>query len=197
MRNLLQKKAMILSAVTGLLICTSCNSCPNKGDLTVPQTDATPPTVSLSVGVVGSNSTTTTASGGSAVTLTLGNKTVTLNIAATAKDPESGVQALEIDVGNQIEKICTGPSQCSGGSMGNVSPMWTSSTPAVSPGGSGVSTSTMLESFVPSSVGLLHPQQQPPAGGTLTESFTISAKATNNLGASASTPEITVFSKLP
>lgn len=197
MRNLLQKKAMILTAATGLLICSSCNSCPNKGDITVPQTDATPPTVSLSVAVAGSNSTAGASSGGSAVTFTLGNKSVTLNIAATAKDPESGIQALEIDVGNQLEVICSSPSNCSSSGQGNVSPMWSSSTPQVSPGNTGVSTSTLLESFVPSAVGLLHPQQQPPAGGTLTESFTISAKATNNLGASASTPDITVFSKLP
>lgn len=37
----------------------------------------------------------------------------------------------------------------------------------------------------------------PPAGGSLTESFAISATATNYLGGTSSTPDVTVSSKVP
>jgi hypothetical protein len=201
MKNTTHKYALTLATLATLVLCAGWNNCPNngnKGDITIAQTDATAPTISLAVAVVGGNSTTTVNSGGNAATLTLTAKTVKLNVLATAKDQESGIQAFEIWVGNQTHVRCDPVPVCATTGPGLTGqPMWSSITPKLNPGDRAVSTSIMAESLDPVASSLLHPAEVPPVGGTLTESFTISAKATNHLGGSISTPDITVISKLP
>lgn len=199
LNHFVYKGALLLVAMPAMLVWLACppNSNQNQGDITIQQSDATPPTISLQVAVVGGNSTTSVSSGGSPATLSLTSKAVTLNIAATAKDPESGIQAFEIDIGNSLTVTCQASGTCTQSGPGNVSPMWTSNNSQLHPGDRAVSSSIMLESLIPSATGLLHPAAVAPAGGTLTESFTVSAKARNQLGGTSSTPDLTVRSKLP
>jgi hypothetical protein len=186
----------MMSPISMLVFLSACNG-GGGGDVTIPQSDGTPPSVSLQVAVVGSSSTTSVSSGGSAATLLLTSKTITLNISATAKDQESGIQALEIDVGNSITVTCQAGGVCSQTGPGSVSPFWSATNPQLNPGDRAVSSSIMLESLDPAAKQLLHPAAQAPPGGSRTESFTISAKAKNQLGGMATTPDIKVQSQLP
>jgi hypothetical protein len=199
MNHFVYKGVLFLAAVPAVLMFLACprNNNPGQGDVTIPQNDATPPTISLQVAVVGSNATTSVSTGGNPATLPLTSKAVTFNIAATAKDPESGIQAFEIDIGNSLTITCQAGGVCTQSGPGNVSPMWSSNNPKLHPGDRAVSSSIMLEALDPVATGLLHPAAQAPPGGTRTESFTVSAKATNQLGGTSSTPDLTVQSKLP
>lgn len=189
-----RKRSALFPLALCVLVCVGCPT----GDVTVPQSDSTPPTMSLQVAVEGSNSTTAVSTGSAPATLSLTSKTVKLNIAATAKDADSGVQDLEIWIANQLKVRCESPTSCSTSGPGSASqPMWSSTSAKVSPGGLAVSSSILSESLDPVATGLLHPAEQPPAGGSLTESFTIWVQATNQLGGTARTPDLTVVSKLP
>jgi hypothetical protein len=99
---------------------------------------------------------------------------------------------LEIDVGNSLTITCQADGTCSNAGPGSVSPFWSATNPQLNPGDRAVSSSIMLQSLDPVARQLLHPAAQAPPGGSRTESFTISAKARNQLGGTAMTPDIKV-----
>lgn len=184
MRTLTRLVILILATVT---FC----SCPGGGGgggggITIPQNDSTAPTLTLGAAQPGGQSVTVNA-GGSAQTLKLTSKTGALNLLATAKDPESGIQAVEIWVSNSTtfcdaNKICklVGP-----GLLGK--PTFESTSAQKKPGETAADSSILADS-VNLSTQIRQAQLQP--GESLSVTIIIYAVAVNHLGGRTQTPEI-------
>jgi hypothetical protein len=135
--------AMLFLAVTQLLI--GCSSGSTNGGITIAQTDSTPPTITLGAGQPnGQNK--TVSSGGLGVSLKLISKSDPLNLAVTAKDPESGVQTVQIWV-NKTSTNCSGTicSTTGPGLLGN--PAFESTSPQKHPGETTAESSILLEAL--------------------------------------------------
>jgi hypothetical protein len=179
---------LIVAAVTF----SSCNSCNSGGGgsgggITIAQSDSTAPTLTLGAGQSGGQDVTVSA-GGSAQNMKLTSKTGALNLLATAKDPESGVQIVEIWVGKKTTScdangICktTGP-----GLLGK--PTFESTSPQKKPGETAAESSIMAQSL---NLSTEIPQGSVPAGQSLTVTLIIHAVAVNHLGGRTQTPELT------
>lgn len=160
---------------------------PPNGGITIPQSDGSAPELSLGAGQQGGQNVSVSA-GGSSQTLTLTSKSGSLNLLATANDPESGIQALEIWVNkesvscNLATNICTrtGP-----GLLG--SPMFESTSPQKQPGETTAAGSILGEAL---DLSQQIPQGTVPAGRTLSVTLIIHAVAVNHLGGRTQTPEI-------
>ena len=159
-----------------------------SGGIVVPQTDATPPTLTLQVGVANGPSG-SVAPGGTGSALTLTAKTGTLNISASARDPESGVRTVRVLVDKTITE-CTPPDACTMQNPGLTSaPSLLSDSPARSPGETVSESSVLLDSI---DLATEIRQTPPAAGTTLTATLRLTARATNYLGGSSVTPALTV-----
>jgi hypothetical protein len=157
------------------------------GGITIPQSDGSAPELSLGAGQQGGQNVTVSA-GGSPQNLQLISKSGSLNLLATANDPESGIQALEIWVNkvttscDLVNNICTqsGPGLLS-------SPMFESSSPQKQPGDTTAAGSILAQAL---DLSQQIPQGSVAAGHSRTVTLTIYAVAVNHLGGRTQTPEI-------
>jgi hypothetical protein len=174
-------------ALTGAVgLATGCGG-GGDGGITIPQSDNSPPSVTLQAGVANGPSGSVSAAG-TAVSVTLASKSGSLNLSATARDPESGVRTARVTVDKTV-------SDCSGGSCTTMNPGLTSAPalestgPARQPGDT-VSESSILLSSIDLAKEIL--QTPPAAGSTRTVTFRMTARATNHLGGSSVTPALMV-----
>lgn len=126
-------KALIYSLIAVLLLLIA--GCPRNGDsgITIAQNDATAPTLTLGAGQPGGQDVTVSA-GGSNQNMKLRSKAGLLNLLATANDPESGIQALQIWVSRRMT-TCYANGNCTGGNLETEQvPTFESSSPQKKPG---------------------------------------------------------------
>jgi hypothetical protein len=156
--------------------------------VTVDQNDATAPTLQLSAAETGGgNPQVDVKPGDSPKALQLRTKTESINLIATARDDESGVQKLQIWV-NKKTTLCSGGT-CTPAGPGLAGAPRFQSTEPKQPAGAVVSRQkTLLAALVLRDE---IPQASPGAGGSLTVEITIQARAANHLDTEARTPVIT------
>jgi hypothetical protein len=157
------------------------------GGITIQANDSTPPGLTLEVAVAGGTEEASVSDGGSDQSLTLPNKTGTLNLAATASDQESGVQALQIWVSTTTTRcMATGTCQQTGpGLLG--SPMFESSQPVKNPGDTTAASSILADVLkLPDII-----QGSAPPGGSLHVQIDIWATAVNHRGVKSQTASVT------
>ena len=178
--------ALTFAVVVGLAGCDG-SSGSSSGGITIPTSDSTKPTLTFGVGATDdANAKATVSSGGSAATVTLSVKTGQLNLLATAKDPESGIQKVEIW---QQEKV----TRCSGGVCSTAgpgligAPLSTASEPQKQPGDTTTETSLLADH-----VDLATHIGSAAAGDTYALEWEFWAEARNHLGGTVKTPTITV-----
>jgi hypothetical protein len=174
-----------LIAIIVLLLLIGCQ--PTGGGITIPQSDSSAPGLTLGAGQQGGQDVTVSA-GGSSQNMTLVSKSGPLNLLATANDPESGIQAVEIWV-NKVTVSCnltndtctqTGPGLLA-------SPMFESTSPQKQPGDTASATSILAQAL---DLSQQIPQGNVAAGHTRTVTLIIHAVAVNHLGGRTQTPEI-------
>jgi hypothetical protein len=181
-----------LRPITTILLVTltlgaKCKGGSSGGGITIPQSDATPPTLSLQSAQPSGN-TATVSAGGSAQSMKLLSKTGSVNLAATAKDGESGVQALEIWV-NKKTTSCTG-NMCQPTGPGLLgSPQFESTSPKKNPGETTPESSIMLQAL---DLTKEIPQGAVQAGSTRKVELILFARARNHLSGQSQTPELTL-----
>jgi hypothetical protein len=159
------------------------------GGITIQASDSTPPELSLSVAVAGGTEKATVEPGGTAQTFTLPNRTGTLNLAATAKDEQTGVQRVQIWMTTTVTS-CDSAGVCSGGNPTLPGqPLFESTQPAKSPGETTAASSIELEAL-PLSDAI---KGSAPPGGTLSVELELHAVAVNHLGQRAQTAKVTVI----
>ncbi len=180
--------------LTGLAIsCTvvvvaGCGNGTGGGGITIPQADATPPTLTLQVGAANGPSGSVQA-GAAAATVTLTSKSGALNYSATARDPESGVRTVRVTVDKTVSE-CTPPTACSLQNPGLTgSPSLVSDGPPKGPGETVSESSLLLDSI---DLAAEIRQTPPTAGTTRTVTFRFTARAINHLGGTTTTPALTV-----
>ena len=178
-----------------LLLAFVLGGCTNGGNggasadgVTVDANDTTAPTLQLSAAETGGgNPQVDVKPGDSPKTLQLRTKTESINLIATARDDESGVQTLQIWVNKKTTR-------CSGGTCTVVgpgllgAPRFESTEPKQSAGTAVSPQKTLLTALVLKDE---IPQGSPGPGSTLVVEITIFATSANHVGAEASTPEIT------
>jgi hypothetical protein len=156
------------------------------GGITIPQSDGTPPSLTLQAGAA-NGPTASVSAGGAAATMTLASKSGSLNLSATARDPESGVRTVRVTVDKTV-------TECFGGSCTTVNPglasrpALESTGPARQPGDT-VSESSVLLSSIDLAQEI--PQTPPGAGATRTVTVRMTARALNHLGGTSLTPALT------
>lgn len=159
-----------------------------SGGITIPQTDTSPPTLTLQVGAPNGPSA-SVAAGGAAAGVTLASKTGPLNFSASARDAESGVKTVRVTVDKTVSE-CIPPGACSLQNPGlTSSPSLVSDSPAQSPGDVVSESSVLLDAIALASEIV---QTQPAAGTTRAVTFRLTARATNYLGGTSITPALTV-----
>ncbi len=169
-----------------LLMSAECPE-PSKGGIVIAQNDSTAPSLTLGAGQPGGQGV-SVSNGGSGENRKLTSKSGPLNLNATAKDSESGVQALEIWV-NKRTTTCEGDicSTTGPGLLGK--PMFDSTSPQKKPGETTAESSMMLQSL---DLSLMIPQGSPPRGQSRTVDIILDAKAVNHRGGRTQTPTITL-----
>jgi hypothetical protein len=174
-------------AVVSFLSFVSCQGSGSSGTgVTIPASDATSPTLTLGAGQPGGQNVAVNV-GGSVQGFALPGKTGVVNLVATAKDPESGVQAVEIWVNQEIY-TCTAILVCSKTGPGLLSqPTFESSSPKLNPGETTSEASVLAEAL---DLGTVISQGTVPADTTRTTTLIIWAEARNHLAGAARTPEI-------
>jgi hypothetical protein len=176
-----------LLAVVLLMGLTACPPGPGSGGITVPQSDATPPQLSLGAGQPNGQNVTVSSGGGDA-TMNLNARTGVLNLLATANDPESGIQTVQIWIETKTT-TCQAAGPCSSSGPGlNSQPTYESTSPAKHPGDSTSASSILAEAL---DLATTIPQGSAPSGGSLSVSLIMWAVAANNLGGRTQTPTLT------
>jgi hypothetical protein len=179
----MSKKVLAIWVTVLLLIGVACNG-PNGG-IVIPASDSTGPTLALGAGQPSGQNITVNA-GGSGQNMQLISKSGVLNLVATANDPESGIQAVEIWV-NKRTISCDANESCSITPTLQGIPMFESRSPQLNPGDTTAASSILAQALDLSreiSQGSLS------AGATLTVDISIYAVAVNHLGGQTRTPEI-------
>jgi hypothetical protein len=188
-RSLTVQKAHLNLAsfvITMAMLLAACESPPSSG-ITIAQNDATAPTLTFGIGQP-SGQNVTVSVGGSAGSLKLIGKTGPLNLLATAKDPESGIQTVQIWV-NATRTNCQPGGVCSATGPGLLGkPQFESTSQPKKPGETTAESSIMAEAFELSKE---IPQGSVTGGGSLTVEFTFYAVAVNHLGGRVQSPVIT------
>lgn len=156
------------------------------GGITIQSSDSTPPELSLKVALAGGTEEATVEPGGPGQTLTLPNRTGTLNLAATAKDEQTGVQRVQIWMETTVT-TCDAAGVCSGGNPTLPGqPLFESTEPTKSPGDTTSASSIELEALaLPDAI-----KGTAPPGGTLTVKLGFFAVALNHLGQRAQTAKV-------
>lgn len=175
-------------AIVLLLLLTGANcDGSSAGGVTIPGTDGSAPTVSVQAAATApGGESAAVSSGGQGQAMTLRTKAGFLNLAASAKDPESGVQRLEIWISAKITSCDGGTCQVSQPAVGN--PRFQSSTPQKNPGEQ-TSDSSILADVLDIAKEIT---RTAPAGGSLTVEWTVFGRAKNHLGGSTDTPLLKV-----
>ena len=176
---------LIVAAVTF----SSCNGGNSGGGggggITIAQNDSTAPTLTLGAGQPGGQNINVSA-GGSDQNMKLTSKTGSLNLLATAKDPESGVQAVEIWV-NKESTFCPAAAPCKRTGPGLLGrPTFESTSPQKKSGETAADSSILAQ---PLNLSAEIPQQLLP-GQSRSVTLTIYAVAVNHLGGRTQTPMI-------
>jgi hypothetical protein len=163
------------------------------GGITIPPSDATPPTVTLGIGQQNGPNVSVSA-GGSTQNATLVRKTGPLNLLITANDPESGVQAAEIFYTSTV--MYCDPSGCSGpAAHGLVGvPRFSSKSPQLQPGQTTSASRTLLDVL---DLTAEIPQPAVASGSTRIVKLYLWGRARNNLGGTVTTPELVLTWKEP
>lgn len=186
MKPFTHRMMLIVAAVT-FSSCGSGNSGGGAGGgITIAQNDSTAPTLTLGAGQQGGQNINVNA-GGSDQNMTLTSKTGSLNLLATAKDSESGVQAVEIWV-NRESTFCAAASNCKHVGPGLLGkPTFESTSPQKKPGETAAESSVLAQSL---NLSAAIPQKLLP-GESRSVIFTIHAEAVNHLGGRTRTHTIT------
>lgn len=176
---------LIVAAVTF----SSCNSGNSGGGggggITIAQSDGTAPTLTLGVGQPGGQNISVSA-GGSNQNMTLTSRTGSLNLLATAKDPESGVQAVEIWF-NKESTFCRAAGPCTHVGPGLLGkPSFESTSPQKKPGETAADSSILAQ---PLNLSAEITRKLLP-GESLSVTLTFFAVAVNHLGGRTQTAEI-------
>jgi hypothetical protein len=157
------------------------------GGITIAQIDGTGPTVTLGAGQPGGQDV-AVSTGGSDQNTKLRSKTGSLNLLAMSKDPESGVQALEIWVEKKTTS-CDANGHCSTRAPIQLEkPRFESTSPQKHPGESTADTRILAQAL---DLSMEIPQGSVSGGDSLTVVFVIYAKAVNHLGGRVQTPKLT------
>jgi hypothetical protein len=188
-RLFIAPKVNITSFLLALLLAlTACTPGGGGGGITIAQNDSTPPTLTLGAGQPGGQNISASA-GGTGQSMTLVTKTGPVNLVATAVDPESGIQTVEIWV-NQTITSCDANDVCQTSGPGLLGqPTFDSTSPQKQPG------ETTAESSIfatPLDLTTQIPQGSVSTGNTLTVDLTIFAVAVNHRGGRTQTPDLTL-----
>lgn len=177
-----------------ILAVAGCPPGSSGGGIVIPQSDATPPTVTVSTGQPGAATFSVSNSSTSTVAGTLTSKTGPLNVSIAANDPESGVRSVELfyasTVTNCSSTVCTGPT-----AHGLISaPRFSSVSPQKNPGETTAASSILVDAL---NLGAEIPQGGVTAGNSRIVKLFFWGVAKNNLGGSATTPELVLTWKEP
>lgn len=182
------KIAVKFISIALILVLVGCQG----GGITIPQSDSTPPTVTLSA-IQPNGGSTTVSAGGAEQTLTLTAKTGSLNLTATAEDPQSGIQTLQIWVSYRTagceNDICTSSEPGL-----QTKPRFESTSPQKKAGEKTVQMSILADALNLSE--FISPTSPLP-GSTVYVDVIITAKAVNHLGGQTITPKLTAKWKEP
>jgi hypothetical protein len=178
------RMALLVALAASLL--SSCDE-GGGGGITIPESDGSPPTISFGVAEAGQGSG-VTVDGGAGEKLTLRARTGSLNLAVTAKDPESGIQKVEIWMTKKTTR-CQADDTCSMTGPGLASsPKFDSTEPQKSPGDTTAESSVLAQALdLPTEIG----QFVPPPGGSFTVDLELWAVAVNHLGGRTQTARVT------
>ena len=174
-----------LIAIILILLLSGCQNS-SSGGITIPQSDSTPPALTLTAGQPGGQNVSVSA-GGSKQSLTLISKTGELNLSAAARDPESGVQALEIWL-DRIITSCdiSGPEElCSTTSPEQFGKLFESIAPQKLPGETTGESSIMFQVL---ELSTYITQGNVPEGQRRIVELRLHAVAVNHLGGRTKTP---------
>jgi hypothetical protein len=172
---------VLVAFAVGLTACEDTGP-PGAGRISVPRADASPPTVTLTAWATAADGPRVAVrSSGIERRMTLRAKTGALELVATATDPESGVQAVEVWV-SKFSSFC-GTATCTGGEPAVTSPRFAWARPRRQPGQTTALADALdLTREIPQ--GPLSPRQ------ARSVRLTIWAKASNNLRGTAETPKL-------
>jgi len=182
---MLNRALAVIMLTLGLAACRGGGSSP--GGITIPQSDGTPPEATLQVAVAasGGDSAAVSTNSGNSQNMTLRVKTGELNLAASAKDSESGVQDLAIWL--SVEATTCDASTCEVSQEEVGEPLFSSISPQKKAGETTAESSILFQSL---DLTQKIPQTPPAAGNTITVHLTFYVKAVNYLGNSVRTPDI-------
>jgi hypothetical protein len=159
---------------------------PGAGRIRVPPADASPPAVTLTARATAADGPRLAVrSGGTGRRVTLRAKTGALELVATATDPESGVQSVEIWV-SKFSSFC-GTATCTGGEPAVAAPRVAWAAPRRHPGQAAAPDGTL-----PAALDLSReiPQGRLAPGQARSVRLTIWVKASNNLRGTTETPRL-------
>jgi hypothetical protein len=179
---------MLLVLVALAVSLTACEDTgpPGPGRISVPRADASPPTVTLTARATAADGPRVAVrSSGIERRMTLRAKTGALELVATATDPESGVQAVEVWV-SKFSSFC-GTATCTGGEPAVTAPRFAWAAPSRHPG-----QTTAPGGTLPDALDLTREIPQGPLSPRQARSvrLTIWAKASNNLRGTTETPKL-------
>jgi hypothetical protein len=188
-----QRIGHALSVGVVMLALTGCPPGFSGGGIIVPQADATPPTVTVGTGQPGGASVSVSA-GGSTQAGTLISKSGPLNVSISANDPESGVQSMELFYTSTVltctPTLCTGPA--SHGLVG--APRFSSVSPQKHPGETTAASSILADAL---NLTAEIPQGGVASGNSRIVKLYFWGVAKNNLGGTATTPELVLTWREP
>ena len=176
---------VLVALAAGLTACQDTGP-PGAGRIRVPPADASPPTVTLTARATAAGGPRLAVrSSGTERRVTLRAKTGALELVATATDPESGVQAVEIWV-SKFSSFC-GTATCTGGEPAVTAPRVAWAVPRRHPG-----QATAPGGTLPGSLDLTREIPQGPLAPRQARSvrLTIWAKASNNLRGTTETARL-------
>jgi hypothetical protein len=162
-----------------------------EGGIVIPSSDASPPTTTLQAGATAAGGESAAVNtGGSEQAMNLHAKTGSLNLAASAKDAESGIQNLEIWL--EAETTTCTDDECSTEQLLNSDPVFKSTGDPKKPGDTTADSSIMLQAL---DLSKEIPQGPPPSPGSRTIVWRLYARSTNYLSGTIRTPNIKVTYK--
>jgi hypothetical protein len=176
---------VLVALAVGLTACDDTGP-PGDGRISVPRADASPPTVTLTAWATAADGARVEVrSGGSERRMRLRAKTGALKLVATAADPQSGVQAVEVWV-SKFSSFC-GTATCTGGEPAVTAPRFAWAAPRRHPG-----QATAPDGTLPDALDLTREIPQGPLAPRQARSvrLTIWVKASNNLRGTAETPKL-------
>lgn len=168
----------------------------SSGTITVPSSDGSPPELSLQVAATeAGGESAAVVNGGSIQRISLHTKTKGLNVAASAKDSQSGIQRVEIWV--RVRTLLCKGDDCTpvGEDKGTEAPRFVDENSPIEPGKSGAVESSVMFEFVDLTKEIV--QSPAPGGSSRLVSLEIYVKGGNHLNGISSTPIIEATYKGP